>query len=399
MSLWRYIQGFRKGREANRIEKEAMEDPFLADALDGYEQVKGDHSKKIKNIEKKIPHQTLHNLYSNQVLGVAACLIVLISAGTFFYVYQRNLTKSYQITEFSDSNLPPELAYEKRESSEPAKEENLEVGSPPAIQFTPPTISKDEEVRNEELMLSQQELIEAEKDITAAIADKNIDIAEIQEHKVIVEEDTKSEQLAVNATTPALRSRIKGEITDEKGEPLIGASVSIDGTNKGTITDTSGYFEIETNDKEKIKIAYLGYESVTLPADTSQTILIAMKEDKQLLEEVVVVNAYGKKTKDIAASTHKESQEAIVSKTPEPIVGKKNYQNYLKEALKYPTDDCKDVKGKVVIQFNVDSEGRPHNLIILQSLCESADKEAIRLIKEGSAWTLGDKEVKMEIKF
>ena len=41
MRLSDYIQGLRKGKEAHRLEKESMKDPFLADAIDGYNQVEG----------------------------------------------------------------------------------------------------------------------------------------------------------------------------------------------------------------------------------------------------------------------------------------------------------------------------------------------------------------------
>lgn len=47
MKLLDYIRGLRKGKEAHRLEKESMKDPFLADAMDGYHQVEGDHEEQI----------------------------------------------------------------------------------------------------------------------------------------------------------------------------------------------------------------------------------------------------------------------------------------------------------------------------------------------------------------
>ena len=43
MKLLDYIRGLRKGKEAHRLERESMQDPFLADAMDGYSQVEGNH--------------------------------------------------------------------------------------------------------------------------------------------------------------------------------------------------------------------------------------------------------------------------------------------------------------------------------------------------------------------
>ena len=47
MKLLDYIRGLRKGKEAHRLERESMRDPFLADAMDGYSQVEGNHEQQV----------------------------------------------------------------------------------------------------------------------------------------------------------------------------------------------------------------------------------------------------------------------------------------------------------------------------------------------------------------
>lgn len=54
-SLMQYIQGSRKGKEAHRLEKEAMKDPFLSDALDGFQAVKGNHVESIEECAAGFP--------------------------------------------------------------------------------------------------------------------------------------------------------------------------------------------------------------------------------------------------------------------------------------------------------------------------------------------------------
>ncbi len=49
MKLLDYIRGLRKGKEAHRLEKDSMKDPFLADAMDGYREVEGNHEQQIGN--------------------------------------------------------------------------------------------------------------------------------------------------------------------------------------------------------------------------------------------------------------------------------------------------------------------------------------------------------------
>ena len=54
MKLLDYIRGLRKGKEAHRLEKESMQDPFLADAMDGYNQVEGNHEQRIEKLRMQV---------------------------------------------------------------------------------------------------------------------------------------------------------------------------------------------------------------------------------------------------------------------------------------------------------------------------------------------------------
>ena len=77
-----------------------------------------------------------------------------------------------------------------------------------------------------------------------------------------------------------------------------------------------------------------------------------------------------------------------------------DWKKYLEENLIRPNDEsCKDVKGEVVLSFFVDKEGRPQNITVVHGLCESADKEAIRLVKEGPKWTSGDLPTRVTVDF
>ena len=206
---------------------------------------------------------------------------------------------------------------------------------------------------------------------------------------------------AAKAATPNL-NLIKGKVTDEKGEPIIGASEAYTGTNIGTVTDLNGEFILKKEKGNKqLTAQFIGYEPVEIPVDTSRTMLIAMNEDQQALSEVVVVG-YGKNKKsNVAGATAKINLKAKEKyKTPQPVIGKRKYKKYLEENLIRPNDEsCKDVKGEVVLSFFVDKEGRPQNITVVHGLCESADKEAIRLVKEGPKWTSGDLPTRVTVEF
>ena len=95
--------------------------------------------------------------------------------------------------------------------------------------------------------------------------------------------------------TPALAQNqtVKGTVVDDKGEPIIGASVMVAGEKgKGTITDFDGNYTLQMPANGKVTISYLGY----LPQTVKPGGTVTLKEDSQSLEEVVVVG-YGTQKK------------------------------------------------------------------------------------------------------
>ena len=82
---------------------------------------------------------------------------------------------------------------------------------------------------------------------------------------------------------------IKGVISDEFGEPLMGVSIKIQGTGMGTITDLDGNYTIEVaGDKDVLVFSYIGYKTIVLPVVGATSFNIIMKEDSQQLGEVVI---------------------------------------------------------------------------------------------------------------
>ena len=190
--------------------------------------------------------------------------------------------------------------------------------------------------------------------------------------------------------------KVHGRVTDSSGYPIVGATVKLKGTNQGTISDVNGNFVLKTGGNRELAVDYIGYESVTLPADTTKSLLIAMNEDQATLDEVVVVG-YGSQSK---GSITGAVASLKMSGTPQPTIGRKAFRKYLKESLVHPSDkDCARAKGKVILTFRVDKEGRPQDITVKKGLCASADEEAIRLIEEGPDWTMGEEPVEISIRF
>lgn len=84
---------------------------------------------------------------------------------------------------------------------------------------------------------------------------------------------------------------VSGVIADSSGETIIGASVFIQGTTLGTMTDLDGKFYIDARNGDMLVVKYLGYISKTVKVE-SNTVNVVLEEDQTVLEDVVVVG-YG----------------------------------------------------------------------------------------------------------
>jgi TonB-linked SusC/RagA family outer membrane protein len=88
------------------------------------------------------------------------------------------------------------------------------------------------------------------------------------------------------------KRQISGKVTDENGEPVIGASIMEKGTTNGTVTDIDGNFTLQVPENTVLQVSYIGYLTIEEPVGNRQMVNISMKEDVQAMDEVVVIG-YG----------------------------------------------------------------------------------------------------------
>lgn len=92
---------------------------------------------------------------------------------------------------------------------------------------------------------------------------------------------------------PQEKYTIIGKVTEESGEPIIGANIVVKGTTNGTVTDLDGNFSLEVNGKKvTVVISYIGFTSQEMTVSAGKPLQIIMKADDNMLEEVVVTG-YG----------------------------------------------------------------------------------------------------------
>ena len=104
---------------------------------------------------------------------------------------------------------------------------------------------------------------------------------------------------------------ISGRITDTSGEPVIGASVVVKGTTNGTITDFDGKFSLNAPAQGTLTISYIGYKKMEIPINGQRTVNVTLKEDTEILDEVVVVGYGTQKKATLTGSVSSVSGEDI----------------------------------------------------------------------------------------
>ena len=100
--------------------------------------------------------------------------------------------------------------------------------------------------------------------------------------------------------------KVTGRVVDPAGEPLIGATIMVEGTKDGTVTDIDGNFTINTASKAKLVISYVGYTAQTILVGDKTTIDVTLKEVANTMNEVVVT-ALGIKRAEKALSYNVQS--------------------------------------------------------------------------------------------
>ncbi|WP_455062270.1 carboxypeptidase-like regulatory domain-containing protein, partial [Prevotella sp.] len=99
--------------------------------------------------------------------------------------------------------------------------------------------------------------------------------------------------LACTLDVAAQNFNVKGSVTDQNGEPIIGATIMEEGTKNGVVTDIDGHFTLPvTSAKSRIRVTYIGYKTQEIPVAGKSDFNVKLQEDAANLDEVVVVG-YG----------------------------------------------------------------------------------------------------------
>lgn len=111
------------------------------------------------------------------------------------------------------------------------------------------------------------------------------------------------------------KTSVSGTVTDGASEPIIGASVTLQGTSVGAVTDLDGHFTIQVEPGAMLTFSYMGFK--TVKAKAAQGMTVVLTEDVNLLEEVVTIGYGSVRRKDVTTAVSSVSTEDLDTR---PIV-------------------------------------------------------------------------------
>lgn len=107
---------------------------------------------------------------------------------------------------------------------------------------------------------------------------------------------------------------INGKVRDANGEPIIGATVKVEGTTKAAITDLNGNFTLANVSKGNLIVSYIGCKTLTIPVDGRSSVDVILKEDDKTLNEVVVVGFGTQKKVDLTGAVSVVKGDELASR-------------------------------------------------------------------------------------
>lgn len=156
MKFLDYIRGQRKGKDAHRIEKDSMQDPFLYEAIEGFDSIDDNHIERISNIQNRLraKSESVRKSYSRMWQTAAAVLVITFGLGGYFLNdnYKSNLYAQETVESKIIDLYVPDIYYV--ENIVPIAQENAKV----AREVYKPEISKFKIDENINSKISKEEL-------------------------------------------------------------------------------------------------------------------------------------------------------------------------------------------------------------------------------------------------
>jgi hypothetical protein len=412
----KYHRGLLSPKEMNDLEKAALDDPFLADAIEGYTDravhMSSDLAQLKKRLEEKVDRAKVVSMAapknSFKWWRVAAAVIVLSGIGFLaFWISKNSKSKSSfakveekrrgDSTRMSVIN-PPVTDSNKflNNETEKATTSNQPVTPTEKHSKNKAVDTAFDKNNREEVSTTEssrvvslgykKEIPDSSKMLKSAIANSTPSAAAIED-RALASGVSAPRKKVMSLNNQQHVNYFRGRVTDLSNNPLPFANVTSTRYSVGTYADAQGNFTLISGDSLlDVQVRSVGFENAYVQLKNNvPTNKIILNDDKAIADKVI---SYQKRDTSRARGSFKFEE-------PEPADGWSNYDTYLVNNINVPDDlKLKPNKGQVELSFDVTQEGDPVNFRIEKSLCQKCDEEAIRLIKEGPKWKKKNKKAK-----
>jgi hypothetical protein len=431
----KYLNGELNTKAMHRLERRAQDDPFLMDALEGYDRAADDQKAQLDELGVRLKKRI--NFKENRIIpwrimGIAASVLIICSVGIWWLNNDRlvnNAPKKAQLVKVENKTAPVAsviVAPSSKPITVPAAPVTAASPNKPmvaALRKVPHTImqgrsiaAQKSEDRLKQVAVVPDEVANANIKDSVAKDTTPLDEAIVMEYKTQKKKDAKSVAVRKDTNTIKLlqgqaagvtvnnntvsrsvngtiyqdrvplkeivigkkkesyaKGSIKGRvIAKDDGAPLTGATVRVPGTNISTQTDANGRFNLSVDStKTKLVIAYIGYQTLEVNTRNRDSVKTIALAPSSSSLNEVVVTGY----------TSKNADETVVIDA-HPRDGWSSYRKYLKENAVSPDGKT----GIVKLSFIVGRNGALSGIIIKKGLGAATDQVVINLINNGPAW-------------
>jgi len=418
----KYHNGELDAKAMHQIEKLALDDPFVMDAIEGLANKNIDQPKQINDIKERLAsriNKPERKIIPWRIFTIAASITLVIGVSLILFVNRKNKEqpKLAQVIKPQTNKVKIPLAPVVQDESKPKVEQekiaplnnesanNITVSKKKSKKATagpennfaasgksadmapaaPVSVEKDSTPLNEMIVMDYS----AQKKSEQASAKAKIQNEELKKAPATAHEQLlRTEAPGLNKTTApnfgnysetvelnkmVLKGRV---VSGDDGLPVAGAFVKVAGTSIGTVTNSDGTFALRSGaNKNKVLVAFAGYQTKEFNLNKGDSAkVIALDPSGNALSEVIVGAYNGDKKAVLADSTYQSAH---------PKDGWSAFKKYLKSNKTSP--DGK--KGSVKVSFEVNYNGKITTLKVLHSLSEATDKKALDLIKNGPQWS------------
>jgi len=429
-----YLAGNLSAQQMHAMEKAALDDPFLAEAMEGYEGVKDKEwnnqlvaiREALNNkgtVAKVIP---LHKSKNNWWKAAAAILIIGLGA-TLTYTLNReenkkdngiqeiaqvapvtkdspikieipspasvtqSLNPSASVSEQEKKAIPGTIAKLDKTSNKTENNIILEPGAPVLNPATPVASGATSDYNKVIVTVPPAVVIGESNDADVATE------ANAEKSKSAAKQGSETDVLAGRQKSPAatiyrkekeavLNNFFTAQVVAADNTPLPFTNISIKKENFGTYADAKGMVRLVSTDSILyVEVKSVGYQPKTfaLHNNQAQTKIVLQEEEVLQKDKKVIANA------DVAGNTR--SRRATLVKDSvvnvEPADGWDNYNTYVANNLDIPESALKnDRHGEVELTFDVKANGTISNIKVNKSLGAEYDEAAKRLLQEGPQW-------------